>query len=337
MHDIIILLEQFFKDLTKKENMPARLLSLLLACMLWIYVTMEKNPTQERGYDVHLNQLNLPSTMTVYNAPDTVRVRLRGPRSVLTDKTGAGITASVDLKSVGQGEQKVPVKVHTRHGEVIAVIPQTVSLYVDTLNQKRVPVSTRVIGKIGEDMTVGNVSIEPTTVTISGATNQIAKVSRVIAPIDVTNFTGDFQTESDLVAISDDGYDIPNMSIEPRRVLVKARMVPQLLTVELPVEFVSKGALAEGYELKSITLEPAKIKLSAAPSSLKGLLSVKTKPLDISALKDSSTPVVELDLPEQCVTDVKMVKAQLTINKLDDKDTKKQEKSDKETDSEAKN
>lgn len=317
MRDILILLEGLFKDLTKKENMPARLMSLLIACMLWVYVTMDKNPTTERGYDVHLNQLNIPATMTVYNAPDTVRVRLRGPRTILNDKTGNEITASVDLKNVVRGQQKLPVQVRTRVGEVIAIIPKDVSLYVDILDHKTVPVNTRMVGAAREDMALGNITIEPTNVEIRGAANQIAKISRVIAPIDVTDKNGNFEAESNLVAINDEGYDVPDMTITPNRVTVKATMMPQMLTVELPVQVVYAGTVAEGYEIKSAVAEPVKVKISAAPSKLKGMTVVKTKNLNVAKLNANSTPIVELDLPEGAIVDTNMVKIDLQIGKVD--------------------
>lgn len=317
MTEIWALLEELFKNLTKKENMPARLMSLLIACMLWVYVTMDKNPTIERGYDVHLNQLNIPSTMTVYNAPDTIRVRLRGPRTILSDKTGSEITASVDLKNVVRGQQKLPVQVRTRVGEVIAVIPKEVPLYVDVLDHKTVPVNTRMIGAAREDMALGNITIEPNNVEIRGAANQIAKISRVIAPVDVTDKDGNFESESNLVAINDDGYDVPDMTISPNRVTVKATMMPQMLTVNLPVQFVHEGNVADGFEIKSAATEPAKIKISAAPSKLKGVTVIKTKPLNVAKLNTNSNPIVELALPEGAIADTNVVKVDLQIGKID--------------------
>lgn len=317
MREILDLLEALFRDLTKKENMPARLLSLLIACMLWVYVTMDKNPTMEREFDVHLNQLNLPATMTVHNAPDTVRVHLRGPRTLFNDKTAGEISASVDLKNVTAGEQKLKVKANSRVGAVVSVTPEIVSLYVDTISQKNVPVNIRMIGSNREDMALGNVDIEPTTVQISGASIQVAKINRVVAPVDVSGKQGSFQTTSELVAISDDGYDVPHMTISPSRVQVNATMMTQLLTVELPLQAVTKGQVAEGYEVKRITLYPDKLKLSAAPSQLKGMTNIKTKPLDITNLRGNITPIVELELPKNAIVENGVVRAKMEIGKID--------------------
>ena len=173
------------------------------------------------------------------------------------------------------------------------------------------------VGSASEDLPLGNVNIKPQMVTIRGAPHRLARVNRVVAPVDVTDKSGLFEAESELVAVSDDGYDIPNIVITPQRVLVSAVMVQQMLTVELPVELVTLGELPTGMELKELKLEPTKIKISASPSKLKGMTVIKTKPLDISKLVESSTPIVELDLPEGAITDTRIVKAHMNVAKID--------------------
>jgi len=317
MTDFLASLESFIKDILEKDNLLQRAVALILACMLWLYVSIQNNPITEQSYDVHLNQLNMPTNMTVYNAPQKINVRIRGSRTVLNNKGASEITATVDFKNVTEGQQKLPVRVQTKIGDVIAINPKEISVYVDTISQKTVSVQTRMVGTVPEDMTLGNATIKPNLVTIKGATHRLSKVNSVVAPVDVTDRTGSFEAESELVAVSDDGYDIPNMVITPQRVSVSAVMVPQMLTVELPVELVTTGDTPAGMELKDKRLEPAKVKISASPSKLKGLTLIKTKPLDISKLVDSSTPVVELDLPEKAITDTRVIKAHITLVKID--------------------
>lgn len=317
MNDFISLIEDMVRSLLKKENLIARVLSVVVACLLWLYVAIDKNPMLEQDYDVRLSHANLPETMTVYNAPETVRVRLRGPRNLMNSKQGSELRASIDLKHVGKGQQKLNVKAATKYGQIVTVSPSAVSVYVDTISQKQVSVYTRMVGNSSEDMTMGNVRIEPNKVTVRGATQRLETVNKVMAPVDVTSKEGPFQAESELVAINDDGYDVPNMSITPQKVLVSATMMPQLFTVDLPVEIVYEGKLAEGLEMKSIKLEPEKIRISASPSKLKGLTAIKTKPLDYSKLKTSGILALELDLPDKAIAEARVIKADLTIGKID--------------------
>ena len=53
----------FFEDLFKKENIMARIISLLIACSLWVYVMMEQNPIVERYYSIPLEKHNLAANV----------------------------------------------------------------------------------------------------------------------------------------------------------------------------------------------------------------------------------------------------------------------------------
>lgn len=304
-------LDKFFK----KENIGARILSVIAACCLWIYVMTDQNPIIERNYEVRLHQTNLPASMVVFNAPERVTVRVRAARGILSDDAENQITASINLKNTTEGQQNIPVKVVFTKGEVVSVTPGEVSVYVDTVSEKKVPVTTRVIGQVSEDLTVGSSVITPSEVTVKGATHRLDKISKVVAPIDITNHSDSFSAESELVAVSDDGYDIPNMTITPERVMVQAKMVRQMLTVELPVKVEMSGNLPEGIKVTQTTVTPDKVRITAPPSVLKDLHEIKTRPVDVSTLTGSQSVAAELDLTDKAIPETRSVQVLFSVER----------------------
>ncbi len=307
---------RFLQRLARKENLLARIICLLVACGLWVYVMTDQNPIIERSVEVRLQQVNLPDNMMVFNAPDKILVKVRGARTQLSgDNIDGLVSASVNLKNVTEGQQSLPVTVTYSGGEVVSVTPKDVSVYVDTVSEKQVPVTTRIVGAVTGDMTLGNSTITPEHVIVRGATHRIDKVNRVVAPVDVTERTGAFQTESELVAVSDDGYDIPNMKIIPERVLVEATMVSQMHSTDLPVKLVLSGTLPDGVVVTKTELVPASIHITAPPSVLKDLKDVKTKPVDVSSLDGSSVVAAELELPEKVLPEVRTVQIKFSVER----------------------
>ena len=304
-----------FERFARKENLLARIICLLVACCLWIYVMTDQNPIVERSVEVSLRQENMPSNMMVFNAPAKVIVKVRGTRTQVGEKSDSKIIASLNLKNVTEGQQNVPVKVDFPNGEVVSVTPNEVSIYVDTVSEKKVPVTTRVVGAVSSDMTVGNSIITPAEVTLRGATHRIDKVNKVVAPIDVTDHKGSFQAESELVAVSDDGYDIPNMKIIPERVLVQATMVSQMLSVDVPVQLATGGDLPAGIVVTKAEITPSTIRITAPPSVLKELKAVNTKPVDVSKLTGSTVVAAELDLPEKVIPEIRSVQIRLSVER----------------------
>ena len=306
---------KFFEDLIRKENLPARIICLLVACGLWVYVMTDQNPIMERNVEVRLQQINLPNHMMAFNVPDKVVVKVRGTRTKVSDNLENKIVATLNMKTATEGQQTIPVKVSFANGDVVQVIPSEVSVYVDTVSEKKVPVVTRIVGAISNDMTIGHSTITPPQVTLRGATHRIDKVNKVVAPIDVTDHQGDFQTESELVAVSEDGYDIPNMKIIPERVMVQATMVSQMLSVDIPVKLVMSGELPKGIIVTKSEVLPDKVRITAPPSMLKELKAINTKPVDVSKLEGSMVVAAELDLPEKVIPELRTVQIRLSVER----------------------
>ena len=306
---------KFFEDLIRKENLPARIICLLVACGLWVYVMTDQNPIMERNVEVRLQQMNLPNHMMAFNVPDKVVVKVRGTRTKVSDNLENKIVATLNMKTATEGQQTIPVKVSFANGDVVQVIPSEVSVYVDTVSEKKVPVVTRIVGAISNDMTIGHSTITPPQVTLRGATHRIDKVNKVVAPIDVTDHQGDFQSESELVAVSDDGYDIPNMKIIPERVMVQATMVSQMLSVDIPVKLVMSGELPKGIIVTKSEVLPDKVRITAPPSMLKKLKAINTKPVDVSKLEGSMVVAAELDLPEKVIPELRTVQIRLSVER----------------------
>ena len=306
---------KFFEDLIRKETLPARIICLLVACGLWVYVMTDQNPIMERNVEVRLQQMNLPNHMMAFNVPDKVVVKVRGTRTKVSDNLENKIVATLNMKTATEGQQTIPVKVSFPNGDVVQVIPSEVSVYVDTVSEKKVPVVTRIVGAISNDMTIGHSVITPAQVTLRGATHRIDKVNKVVAPIDVTDHQGDFQTESELVAVSEDGYDIPNMKIIPERVMVQATMVSQMLSVDIPVKLVMSGELPKGIIVTKSEVLPDKVRITAPPSMLKELKAINTKPVDVSKLEGSMVVAAELDLPEKVIPELRTVQIRLSVER----------------------
>mgnify|MGYP000520277372 FL=1 len=307
---------RLLQRLARKENILARIICLLIACAMWVYVMTDQNPIVERSVEVHLQQNNLPNNMMVFNAPEKILVRVRGSRTqVMADNLDKQISASINLKNITEGQQSLPITVTYAGGEVVTVTPKEVSIYVDTVSEKKVPVTTRIVGAVSSDMTIGASVITPPEVTLRGATHRIDKVNKVVAPIDVTDHTGSFEAESDLVAVSDDGYDIPNMRIIPERVMVQATMVSQMLSTNVPVKLVMTGELPKGIVVTKTEILPESIRITAPPSVLKELKEVKTKPMDISKLDGSVVSAVELDLPEKIIPELRTVQIRISVER----------------------
>lgn len=294
-----------------RENMIARVIAFLIACALWMYVMNDQNPLVERNYVVNLELRNVPDEMIVLNVPDKVRVKVQAQRTVLGDMSDKEVTAYVDFADKNIGQQTLPVKAQFSQGTVLEVYPNNVYAYLDSVSEKVMDVDTRVIGIPASDFTLSKREVIPANVTVKGATHRINEMARVVAPVDVSERENDFQVESTLIAMNKSGLEMPDLQITPAKAQVKATLVRQMITVELPVVVETTGTLAGGMTMKRAVSEPATVKLTAEPSILQNLTEVRTQPVDLTKFSINGNVEAILLLPEKTMADTHTVKVHI--------------------------
>lgn len=305
----------FLDDLFKKDNLLARIISLVVACFLWAYVMMEQNPVVERYYEVPLQQRNVAETMAVFNAPEVVTVQVRASRLLLDDSAGTAINAYIDLQNVSEGMQKLPVNAHFSRGEVVNILPKEVNVLVDHITKKTVPIVTSVIDNTDEDLTVDNSGINPDKAVVEGASSRLIKIDKVTAPVSIKDQRENFQAECILVALDENGKAINDVHIIPDKATVDAVIVRKMISVELPVRVVITGEMAEGLHIAQMQVLPEKVRVTAPPSVLKKLKEINTKPMDITTLTASEARDVELDLPDKVIPDKRGVQVRFSVER----------------------
>ena len=294
-----------------RENMIARVIAFLIACALWMYVMNDQNPLVERNYVVNLELRNVPDEMIVLNVPDKVRVKVQAQRTVLGDMSDKEVTAYVDFADKNIGQQTLPVKAQFSQGTVLEVYPNNVYAYLDSVSEKVMDVDTRVIGIPASDFTLSKREVIPANVTVKGATHRINEMARVVAPVDVSERENDFQVESTLIAMNKSGLEMPDLQITPAKAQVKATLVRQMITVELPVVVETTGTLAGGMNMKRAVSEPATVKLTAEPSILQNLTEVRTQPVDLTKFSINGNVEAILLLPEKTMADTHTIKVHI--------------------------
>ncbi len=295
------------KQFLERENLIPRIVTLIVACGLWLYVMSEQNPIIERDFVVKLQQRNVAENMIVMNAPENVKVRVSGQRSVLGGVTEKEVVAYINCSGRDVGQQYIPVEAQFPEGQVVEINPNNIYVYLDKISARTMPVETIVIGLPANDYALSRQEVTPQTVQVHGAGHRLDSMVKVVAPVDVSEKERDFEVQSHLVAISDTGAEMHDVVIEPADAKIKATLVRQMITVEVPVLVSTTGELADGKTLEKAVCEPEKVKILAEPSLAHSIVALHTKEVDLSRLRSDGTADVELELPPRIMCDTKTV------------------------------
>ncbi|HVG24256.1 MAG TPA: CdaR family protein [Thermoanaerobaculia bacterium] len=169
------------------KNIGLKLVSLLLACILWWYVSLpRREEVRERVVNASLTLVGMPSSLVITTAdiPSSVAVRVRGRKSDLRAVASQTLEATADLSGITQpGEVKITIR--ARHInvpdeiEVVSILPPTVSFRVEQLRQRAVPIRPYLEGTTPAGFIVGQASADPALALVSGPASQITKLAEV--------------------------------------------------------------------------------------------------------------------------------------------------------------
>ena len=119
------------------RNLLPKLLAILAALILWIFVMNEQNPPLDGTFQVSLSNRNLSGKMIVMEAPESVRVKVRGLRNAIAGAAGRNFQAYVDLKGLSPGQYDLPVVVALPTGyELVEVLPDKVSVIIEAVQSR---------------------------------------------------------------------------------------------------------------------------------------------------------------------------------------------------------
>jgi YbbR domain-containing protein len=169
------------------KNLGLKLLSLLLACVVWFFVSAPRRERpRERIVTATLSLVGVPSHLmiTTTDIPSSVGVRVRGRMSDLRALASQTLEASADLSQITQAGD-VEITIRAQHInvppdiEVVSIRPNKIRFRIEQLRQRAVPVRPLLAGDPVSGYLIGQATANPPLVLVSGPEPQILKLSEV--------------------------------------------------------------------------------------------------------------------------------------------------------------
>lgn len=183
------------------KNLGLKLVSLLLACILWWYVSApRREQVRERIVTASLSLVGVPPSLVI-TTPDiasSVAVRVRGRKSDLRALASQSLEASADLSSITKpGEVEITIRAQhinvPENIEVVSISPNKIRFRVEQLRQRAVPIRPFLEGASPTGFIVGQPTADPPLALVSGPASQILKLGEVTTErIIMTGRTGTF-------------------------------------------------------------------------------------------------------------------------------------------------
>jgi YbbR domain-containing protein len=173
------------------RNPGLKLISLLMAGLLWLTVTRDESV--ERSLQVPLEYQNIPEGLEIVgDPPGTVDVRVRGASGALGRLAQGEVVAVLDLEMARPGQRLFHLltdEVRAPWGvQVAQVSPPTVSLEFERSGRKTVPIKPSVEGEPAPGHVAGRIVTDPATVEVMGPESRLHRLTEATTePVSIQN------------------------------------------------------------------------------------------------------------------------------------------------------
>lgn len=270
-----------------KKNLGLKLLSFLVAFLLWLVVVNVDDPIVSKTYS------NIPVTVEhaeiltekqktyqIVDDTQSVTVTVSAKRRVLSKIKSEDIVVTADIKELYLDSQiPLEVSINGYEGayEDAVTSPRNLQVQIEDNISKTFNITPVALGNVKEEFVLGSLTADPETITINGPKSQVKKISKVTAEVDVSSLSENTVLDSDLIFYDEEGEvidqsrlgnNLGNIGVKVKAVLYPTKSVP--ITVD-----VSQVRIADGYSISSVKLTPEEIQVAGPEAVLKKFEMIK--------------------------------------------------------------
>ena len=289
-----------------KNNLSAKIISLLFAIGMWFYIIQVQSPEVEKtvkNVPVFFSQraeLENRGFVLMNDKEYTVDLKIRGQRKFLTDIEAGDINVSVDVSKIDKtGTHSINTTVAIPYGnvQVLKQTPSSITITVDELIEVEKEIRVLAEGTPKDGYVVGETKTTPETVKIRGAKSIVGGIDHVAAVVDVSNRKEDVSSVVPLkmISTSDTEIETPYVTCSAETVDVHCEILKKKTITLEPVFAPNVNTKEEWYVLDDSALKS--VEVAGTLSSLEGLTKVKTEEITREMIGKDEKVEVALKLP----------------------------------------
>lgn len=282
------------------HNWPLKLAAIALATLLYAGLVLSQNARVWPG-PIPIQVIHQPtSAFIIGDLPNVTNVRYFAPVGVADRLSSAAFSATVDLANVNVDASQPILANVDLHGptgvNILDYTPRQIYVRLDPLSTRTVPVRVT-HGPVPEGLSIGDTQVSQSTATVSGPQSVVMQVVAAEARVRIQSSGIDVDQLVDLVPV--DGRDevLSPVQLSPASVRVRIPVGSPVTTKSVPVNATVSGTPADGFVVGTVSITPAVATVTGEASTLAGLTSVQTTPIDVGGASTTVVRTVGLDLP----------------------------------------
>ncbi len=296
------------------NNWGLKIISLILAFLLWFLVVQIGDPKDER--DMGVVQVKLINTellerenkvYEILDNTDKVRVMVYAPKSVFTQLRSGDITAEADVSKLTD-INTIPITFTAPNANVASIrgSHDMVRLNVEEKASKYVTLISNTVGSVAEGYVVSSLTPDQNRIEVSGPKSAVDQVKYAGAEIDVTEATTNLTANVDIHLFDAEGNPVERTNLVKNVGYVRMS-VEVLAKKEVPIRIETMGTPARGYMVTGeIACEPATVQIAGSAYVLSQINEIVVPEEELDITGESSDVIRTLNVREYLPENVKL-------------------------------
>lgn len=268
-------------------NWHLKLLSILLAFILWLVVVNMNDPDiTKKFYNIPIEILNEDKITgqgqgqvykVDYPTNKTAVATFKGARSIIDGLKTGDIKATVDFSDVSS-VGAVKINFTTPDGvTLVDAGTENMRISIEALELKTFPIQFQAVGTPADSFVLGEVGVSPNVVKIKAPKSIMETIKKVIVETDVDGLSTNLTNVSARIKILDGNGAVieygenTDVTVSVENVLVSAAM---LKTREVPISMKVTGNPVENYRYIGMNYTPNKVKIKGTKEAVEEVNSI---------------------------------------------------------------
>ena len=290
------------------DNWGLKLISLVLAFVLWFVVISIDDPVREKSFpNIKVNLINTEEleekgmVWEILDGTDVIKtVSFDAPLSVRETIEASDIIAQADLGEITVAETVAIEFLCPKYSNQVTNISGSIAnvkLRVEEKVSKWINIEYKLVGEVADGYLVGGVSMEQNRLEIAGPQSKINEVTKAIVYVDVAGAkAGELSARVDVHLLDTSGKEVSYPNVTKNTDAIKVT-VDVHTTKEVPVEYTVSGIPAEGYLLNGVvTVTPDRVLVAGPGTAINKVnkVSIPLKELDITGATGNVEKIIDL-------------------------------------------
>ena len=284
------------------NNLGLKIIALFFSAFLWLIVVNVSNPIGSRPFsDIPVTIVNddiIKSSGEVYQVlgEDTVSVVVYANREIRQKLRTEDIVATADVAQMDTTTNLIPINItipdYSGDYDSAVAVPRNIRIQREKSGSKVLALTAETGGTTPRDgYTLGDITVDPANITITGPESALDKIDRAVARVDVSGKSKDEDIKADLILYDANGNELSQTQLDNNLgedgIIVSVEILKEKT---VPVEFGVTGTPAEGFRYTGCTSVPESIRICGKTEAINDVDEIRV-PASVIDISNADAPI----------------------------------------------